>query len=258
MNASVRIFAVNDVHFSRKPDGETRFFSQSPKLFSEFVHVVNRERPDAVLFLGDICEGPADWETFRRLWALIDERIPKALTVGNHDLDEVTFSELEKLLGYDDRPDNGGSRFNQTFALQGIRVVLLDATFDAADAHGSHWRNVRLHGSAVAWLRSVLLASPEDKVLLCSHCLPHTDYFDEEQREEIRMMTEEALAQRPGLQIRWAGGHNHAVDIRVYENMGEKQLGYLLPAMVEGGDGRFTEIVINGEGFSFRKRDVLI
>lgn len=263
-----RVFIVNDLHFRAGTDGNPdapgaiqesndRYYYSTPNNLRDFVSIVNQEKPDLVLALGDMCDTPEDFALFNQIWSQIDSSIRKEVTIGNHDFDDLDYNQLVNTLGYVGRQEVAGSVFNQSFQLDNNnRIIILDASYDPQDKHGDHWNNIRIHSNAVDWLENELRNSQEDNVFIGTHVAPHHIYFNATQSSQIKNMIDDVLSDKPKLNISWLFGHDHKLDFEVYSNLGLKNKAYLCPAMILNEKGRFSELQITKNNFNLINRDL--
>lgn len=270
-DAEYKIFLVNDMHFREGTDGNPlaegatngldRYYYASPNLLRNFVEIVNNEKPDFVMALGDMCDIPSDWNLFNKIWNSIDDLIPRGVTIGNHDLDVQSFDDILTILRYDGKKENAGSKFNQTYVINkkgfAIRIIVIDATFNNSDLHGSHYDAVRVHSDAVSWMGNILNTCKEDYVFICSHVGVHESHFNPDQRTQIKNLVDGILLNKPNLKVTWLFGHHHVLELTPYTNLGDRHLGYLLPALILNESGRFTELTISPNGYTLNKRDLV-
>lgn len=266
-----KIFILNDLHFKAGVDGDpnvdgatsgTRYYYASPPLLRNFVDIVNKENPDLVLLLGDVGDKPSDFPLFNQIWSGIDSNIKTAITIGNHDFDDHNYSDLVTTLNYDHKVELVDSKFNQVIELNvgGIqsKFIILDATYNNSNEHGSHYQNVRFHSDVIPWLESELLTGNSDRVFIGTHVSPHQrgTYFDEAQAIEIDNMLNRVQSIKSELETVWLFGHQHLSNVVPYDNMGAKNMGYLSPAMILSEDGRFSELKLKSSSYEILKRDI--
>lgn len=269
----LKIFIINDLHFRANTDGDpnsiggkqesnNRYYYASPNNLRDFVAKANAEKPDLILLLGDICDTPSDFDLFNDIWNEIDLTIRKEITIGNHDFDDLDYTQLSSVLGYNTKPFNAGSQFNQSFTVSSnnetANIILLDATFNTDDEHGSHYQDIRFHSDTIEWLRTVLMTDNKETFYIGTHVAPHQSgsYFNNAQMVQIGEMLNSVRAQKPNIKTHWFFGHNHVMDVTPINNMGSPNPGYLLPATILLETGRFTELSIVKGNVSIIKREL--
>ncbi len=96
-NGKLKIAQFTDTHISF--DSEYRR-AESEKTLSQVCYILDTERPDVVMFTGDIVTGsPAPEAWTRLLDELAKRKIPFGVTIGNHDCEQnMTREEISKLI----------------------------------------------------------------------------------------------------------------------------------------------------------------
>lgn len=143
------------------------------------------------------------------------------------------------------------------FELKNTLVVILDSTFNQYNEHGSHYVDVHVHTETIDWLQSILKNSNQKNIILATHVGPHLmdiDYFNAAQAEKLRETVEKSTPSNQ--HVRWIFGHHHVNQLTAYTNLGERNKGYLLPAMIIEEKGYFTEIIIDSCGPRFIQHEL--
>lgn len=104
----IKLGVITDLHFGLAPNAMARF--------DEFLETVERERPDAVLQLGDFCHPEEAAKPLISRWNSI--KAPRINVLGNHDMDKGSKQQIMDLW---DMP----SRFG-VYDLEWLRLVVLD------------------------------------------------------------------------------------------------------------------------------------
>lgn len=260
-----KIVIINDLHLKAGIDGDptqegaidssglNRYYYATPKLLKNFVEQMNIERPDHILVLGDFCDKPSDFPYFNEIWSTLE--IPSTFTIGNHDLDDTSFSDLATILGYNSRPVLGGSPFNQTITIDENLIVMIDTTFDINNQHGNHYLDVCMHTDCFDWLEGILLDTELKNVVIATHVGFHGYHFNEGQRTLVKQLIARVKQQKPSLNIECVFGHEHKTGFEVFNNI-DGMKGTLLPAMILYEDGRYTQMVLNKNGISVTKKEL--
>ena len=117
-----------------------------------------RPQPDAVLVSGDLADhgGDLEYEQVREVLAPL--RAPIFALPGNHD-------DRETLRRHFGLPGTGAEPVRYSVDLGPLRLVVLDSTLPGEDPGV-------LDGEQLAWLGSVLDASPEQPTLIAMHHPP--------------------------------------------------------------------------------------
>jgi Icc protein len=117
-----------------------------------------RPQPDAVLVTGDLADGGSDAEYEQVREVLAPLRVPSFSLPGNHD----DRGALRRHFGL---PGTGAEPVRYSVDLGPLRLVVLDSTLPGEDSGA-------LDGEQLAWLGSVLAASPEQPTLIAMHHPP--------------------------------------------------------------------------------------
>ena len=144
--STVRFGLVTDSHYAdREPNG-TRFYRQSVVKMRECIDMMNSEKVDFVIHLGDFKDEDPNKkpeDTLRYLQVLESEYArfngPRYHCVGNHDVDSITKKQfLENI-------ENSGipkTESYYSFDSGGIKFIVLDANY-----HKDGARSVLCRGS---------------------------------------------------------------------------------------------------------------
>ncbi len=83
----IKLGVITDLHFGFAPDAMTRF--------EEFLAALDREKPDAVLQLGDFCHPEEAAQPLLRQWNSL--KIPRINVLGNHDMDKGSKEQIMEM-----------------------------------------------------------------------------------------------------------------------------------------------------------------
>lgn len=251
-----KVLFLNDVHFSKsRTINGTRHYYTSPDLMRKTMdEYVPQLMPDSIFLLGDMCDWSDDWKRFKNIYNKNLSRAAQVIPiVGNHDFDVTSYGELLDIFDLHELRENGGSKFNQSFKVSAnIRVITIDVNFDEEDKHTNKYWDMRMHTESVGWLEDELTKSKEDIVLILSHHAPMdhlSNRFDRRQGDELKQVVDKVASKKPTMKMFWFFGHHHVTQIVCFDKWHDRCVGYLLPAMVEEEDGRFSflEMKDNGE-----------
>lgn len=188
----ITIYWVTDLHLDGafeanpvNPPYDPRWeVEQGSYRLGKFVDDVAAASPDFVLCTGDIVDAPSTPDDYTNIfmprWESIT--VPKALTIGNHDLARgqsvITAAES---LGRGNSPWLGGSPFNEVTSLVvgdvSVRIIMLDSNIDST---GHRNMSVgKLQPDGLDWLSDVTRDAQEDIVIIGMHHGPGTVDFDE-------------------------------------------------------------------------------
>ena len=256
----VRFGLVTDCHYAKIPYAKRQYpvgdaaYSESAAKLAEFVAVMNRERPDFAIELGDFKDmGPDKASTvgyldeIERVFAGFDG--PRYHVAGNHDFDCLTREDFFS------RIPNAG-QVSQTgyysFACGGVKFVVLNACFDSTlkpyDC-SNLWDDANVPPEELKWLECELQAAPGNVVVFCHQCL--TSAF--EPRHVVKNAAQvRAILEKSGKVKAVFTGHQHsgAIDIvggityyslrALVLNSGEEENSYALAEMYRSGEIRVT------------------
>ena len=182
--ATVRFGLAADSHYAdRKPRG-TRYFRQSLDKMKEFVKVMNREKVDFAVHLGDFKDqdpGKKAEDTLKYLREIegvyAQYEGPRYHCIGNHDVDSITKQQfLENVENTGIPKDKSYYSFDQG----GIHFIVLDANYhkDGRDhfyKKGAKWQDTNLTPVQLDWLKQDLAATNSPTVVFCHH--PLYEYY---------------------------------------------------------------------------------
>ena len=256
----VRFGIVTDCHYAKIPYAKRKYpvgdaaYSESAAKLAEFVAVMNREKPDFAIELGDFKDLGPDKEStigyleeIERVFAGFDG--PRYHVAGNHDFDCLTREEFFS------RIPNAGqvSRTGYySFFRNGVKFVVLNACFDSAlkpyDC-SNPWNDANVPPEELKWLENELQAAPERVVVFCHQCL--TSAF-EPQHVVKNAAQVRAILEKSGKVKAVFTGHQHSglIDIAggityyslraLVLNSGEEENAYALAEMDSSGEIRVT------------------
>lgn len=254
---AVRIYWVTDLHFKASVDGDPdaegaigsgvrHYYSVSQKL-DQFVADVNADQPDLAICTGDIIDDADDFDMFTERWDRIT--VTKELTIGNHDL-VIPYNTVVQRLGYEDRPDVAGSKFQRSFTITngrfGVRVIVLDSNIDSSGNHASIFNTAGLvYPDAYDWITSELQEADERVVLMFMHHGPHDGHW----RDMARIALDQAIqaGRRPGQTVYCLFGHHH-IDTSVKSLSGMSVPGVRSPCLVDYNPGRYVVLYVLPDG----------
>jgi len=160
----VRFGLLADCHYADAPTAGSRFYRDSLPKLDEAVGVMNAERVDFLVELGDFKDQAApavETETLGFLRA-IEGRLrrfegPTYHVLGNHDADSISKGQF---LANVVNTGIGAGRSYYSFDVGGVHFVVLDANYrtDGADYdHGRFdWRDANVPPSQLQWLQEDL------------------------------------------------------------------------------------------------------
>ncbi len=160
----VRFGLITDLHYADRDSVSGRMYRESTVKLAEFVEVMNREKVDFVIELGDykdqdIQPVPARTLSFLRTIEAVFAGFkgPRYHVLGNHDEDSLTKAEF---LGAVENTGIPAGRTYYSFDKGGVHFVILDANFrsDGKDfERGAFaWEDSNIPAAEVDWLKKDL------------------------------------------------------------------------------------------------------
>lgn len=178
---------ATDSHYADREPAGTRFYRQSLAKMDEFVEVMNREKVDFVVHLGDFKDedpNQREEDTLRYLKAL-EERYgqfkgPRYHCIGNHDVDSI---RKEQFLANIENTGISKTKSYYSFDRQNIHFVVIDANYhkDGRDQfykEGANWQDPNIPQVELDWLEVDLANTDKSVIIFCHHPLyvyPHEE-----------------------------------------------------------------------------------
>ncbi|NAS13838.1 metallophosphoesterase family protein [Poritiphilus flavus] len=176
----VRIGIATDSHYADRDSGGTRYYRGALDKMREFVDVMNREKVDFVIHLGDFKDEDQTKDTKKTLSYLRKIELvysgfkgPRYHCIGNHDVDSITKAQFLDNIENTDIP-KGKSYYS--FDLKGLHIIILDANFnkDGTDQYyleGADWQDPNLTEEQLDWLEEDLKETKKATLVFCHHPL---------------------------------------------------------------------------------------
>ncbi len=161
---TIRFGIITDPHYAERSPANNRYYRQSLEKVSECVALMNEQKVDFLIELGDLkdqgVEPQAD-ETLRFLdtieRALRKFNGPLYHVLGNHDHDSI--SKQQFLSGIANHGFEKAENY-YSFDTKGFHFVVLDANYMADgkpyDRGNFDWRDVHIPGEQLRWLKADL------------------------------------------------------------------------------------------------------
>ncbi len=178
--APLRFGLVTDSHYAERAANGTRFYSGALEKMKAFVSVMNREKVDFVIHLGDFKDEDKDQKTEDTLRYLKDiENVyaafkgPRYHCIGNHDVDSITKTQfLQHVTNTGINEDKSYYAFDHS----GFHFLVLDANFDKQGRDhyfkaGSNWEDTNITKDQLTWLEEDLLKNQLPVIVFCHHPL---------------------------------------------------------------------------------------
>ncbi|MBY5958684.1 metallophosphoesterase [Membranicola marinus] len=235
---SIRIGLITDLHYAERdtPEGSTRFYRESLKKLSECITVMNREKVDFLIQLGDFKDQddpPEETETLAYLRTMANELShfngPIYHVLGNHDHDSI--SKQQFLDGVTISGFNHPKSY-YSFDKNGFHFIVLDANYTAtgeAYDHGNFdWKDANIPQDQLEWLRKDLKRTRKPTIVFVHQRLDEKDgnaNYCVRNASAVREILEKAENVTLVLQ-----GHYHPGDMSTINGI----VYYTLKAAVEG------------------------
>ena len=207
----LRIGLMTDLHYADKAPTKTRFYREALGKLDEAVAFMNREKPAAVVELGDFIdqaptvEQELEWlKTMEQHYARL--AMPRHYVLGNHCVATLTKAEFAAHTG---AALSGYSSFEQN----GIRFILLDACFrEDGTAYGrnnAHWQDCHIPAQELSWLKDELARAPGPVIILAHQRLDLDKAHAVKNAAEVRTILEKSKKVLAVFQ-----GHSHKNDLQ--------------------------------------------
>ena len=227
-NASplLRVGLMTDLHYADKPPTKTRFYREALAKLDEAVEVMNREKPNLVVELGDFIdqadsvEKEIEWlQTMESHFAKLS--MPRHYVLGNHCVGTLTKQEFAA-----NTKASGG---HESFEAGGVTFLILDACFRSDGTPYSRknfdWKDANLPASQLSWLERELNKASGPVIVLAHQRLDADKAHAVQNAPAAR-----ALLEKSGKVLAVFQGHSHKND---YQQIAGIHYTTLV-AMVEG------------------------
>jgi len=231
--AGVRFGLVADSHYADVDPVSTRPFRESLPKMKECVEVMNRERLDFLIELGDFKDRdrvPNETKTLsylRRIESVFGQfQGPRYHVLGNHDMDNISKTQFLNAVENTGIPKK---RSFYRFDERGLRFLVLDANFDSGGKPYDHgrfdWADCNMPRREIRWLKSELAASPKPVIIFIHQQLDGEGDYYVKNAAAVR-----GILETSGKVLAVFQGHRHE---GAYSRMGGIHY-YTLKGMVEG------------------------
>lgn len=229
----LRFGIVTDCHYADADPGGTRFYRASLAKLSECVALMNSEKVEFLIELGDFKDQnqpPVEARTLNDLdvieAAFQKFRGPTYHVLGNHDMDCISKSQF---LARVKNTDIDARRSYYSFDCRGLRGIVLDANYraDGADYDRGNfdWTDANIPAAELSWLESELATAPGPVIVFTHQLLDGTDEVCIRNASDVRALLEDS-----GKVLAVFQGHHHQGRYREVHGIDY----YTLAAMVEG------------------------
>lgn len=222
----LRAGLMTDLHYADKEPTTTRFYREALAKLDEAVEIMNRERPDLVVELGDFID-QADSVEREIEWLRVMEShyarlaMPRHYVLGNHCVGTLTKQEFAA-----HTQSTGG---HGSFEAGGVTFLILDACFRADGTPYARknfdWKDANLPPAELAWLESELARCTGPVIVLAHQRLDNDKAHAVQNAAAVR-----SLLEGSGKVLAVFQGHSHKND---YQQIAGIHYTTLV-AMVEG------------------------
>jgi predicted phosphodiesterase len=202
-NKSIRFGLVTDSHYADREPTNTRFYRESLDKMKECIDVMNNEKVDFVIHLGDFKDEDQNKQredTLKYLRAIEAAfgkfNGPRYHCVGNHDVDSIT---KQQFLTNIENTGISQDKSYYSFDSGDFHCVVLDSNFheDGRDhfyKEGADWRNTNMPKVELEWLSEDLKSTDLPVVIFSHHPLheyeTHGTTYQVSNYEEIQQVLE--------------------------------------------------------------------
>ena len=230
---TTRFGIVTDCHYADADAAGTRFYRESPGKLTECVELMNAEKVDFLIELGDFKDQntpPVEQKTLSYLEAIeeVFQKFhgPAYHVLGNHDLDSIS---KEQFLTRAENTNIDSDRSYYSFDVNRLHCVVLDATYRADGADYDHgnfdWTDANVPTAELAWLVQDLAAADSPVIVFTHQLLDGTGSVYVKNAAQVRQ-----ILQASGKVLAVFQGHHHSGS---YSNIAGIHY-YTLKALVEG------------------------
>jgi predicted phosphodiesterase len=230
---TTRFGIVTDCHYADADAQGTRFYRESIDKLSECVELMNAEKVDFLIELGDFKDEdkpPDEKKTLSYLQAaenvLRQFNGPTYHVLGNHDMDSISKGQFIKRV---DNANIDSDRSYYSFDSNGLHYVVLDANYrtDGVDYdHGNFdWTDANIPSKELDWLRQDLASTSRAVIVFIHQLLDGTGSVYVKNAARVRQVLEAS-----GKVLAVFQGHHHSGS---YNNIAGIHY-YTLKALVEG------------------------
>jgi len=228
-----RFGIVTDCHYADADALGTRFYRESLDKLTECVALMNAERVDFLIELGDFKDQnrpPVEQRTLSYLQA--SEKVlqgfdgPTYHVLGNHDMDSI--SKMQFLTHVENTNIDSGRGY-YSFDLNTLRCVVLDANYKADGTDYDHgnfdWTDANIPSEELDWLKQNLASAPGPVIVFIHQLLDGIGSVYVNNAADVRQ-----ILQASGKVLAVFQGHHHSGS---YSNIAGIHY-YTLKALVEG------------------------
>ena len=193
--ARLRFGIITDLHYAYIDPSGARSYRESLAKLEECIKVMNSQKADFLVELGDFKDqdktGPTEARTLsylRRVEAVFEKFDgPRYHVLGNHDADSISKPQFLKIARNTGIPRD---RTYYSFGVKGVRFIVLDANFRSdgiAYDHGNFaWEDANLPAAELDWLKQELASSSKPAIIFIHHQLDGEGAYYVKNASEVR------------------------------------------------------------------------
>lgn len=236
---SVRFGIVTDLHYADRPPAGTRYYRQSLSKLTECVSLMNEQKVDFLIELGDFKDQnsqPDEKETLHYLETIESELAkfngPKYHVLGNHDMDSISKDQFLSKINNTGFPQ---AQAYYSFNAGGIHFIVLDANYTkegiSYNKGNFDWKDCHLPPEQVKWIEEDLKTNKAPTIIFVHQQLDRSAFdaahaiFCPDNADEIR-----ALLEKSGNVLAVFQGHYHEGSFNTINGIPY----YTLKAVIEG------------------------
>lgn len=232
-NVIVRFGIVTDSHYADTDGRGSRSYRESAGKMAECVNVMNREKVDFLVELGDFKDQghPAEEKKTLAYLKTIEAEFarfngPRYHVLGNHDQDSISKKDfLENVVNAGIPADKS----YYSFVSNGIQFVVLDANFrkdgSPYDRGNFDWKDANIPEEEISWLKGVLSDHPGKSIIFIHQRLDAETVECVQKSPEIRKILSDS-----GRVLAVFCGHDHKGGLTKIDGIHY----YVLKAVIEG------------------------
>ncbi len=233
----LRFGLVTDAHYADTDAKDVRFYRESLTKMAECVALMNAQKVDFLIELGDFKDQgkPATEKSTLAYLAAMEQafaqfRGPRYHVLGNHDTDSLSKAQF---LAQVENTGMAKDAKYYAFDAQGVHCVVLDANYNADGTDYDHgkfkWTEAYLPEQELTWLKADLAATSKPVLVFVHQLLDTEDVHAVRNAPQVRQ-----LLQGSGKVLAVFQGHFHAGGYRRIEGIHY----YTLKALIEGSGAR--------------------
>jgi hypothetical protein len=229
----LRFGMVTDVHYADEAARGERHYRESLAKMSECVGLMNAQKVDFMIELGDFKDqGEPARERYTLRYLETIEKLfrkfkgPRYHVLGNHDMDSLSKQQFQSRITNKGIP--GGSTY-YSFDSRGLHLVVLDANYTTGGSgydHGNFdWKDANIPAVELDWLRADLASTALPVIVFVHQQLDGEDDHCVRNAEQVRQVLQDNHRVLAVFQ-----GHKHSGQYSYIEHIHY----YTLKAMVTG------------------------